>query len=333
MSFILSSLQKANEQQLSSSSLASEALQEALVQPDQQLIDDKFTYLKKLSGLVIYCLLVSALAAVSYYLFGGYQADQLRQQRLSLQSQLTSPTAEQQPLRPLTELDRQHALVANGSQINVNMTQQRLNARQARQQELRALQQRQQAKQAAELASRQQLEQKINRLLLMQQHSATEEVSFDQEQLVAQADTDAQALSVEEVQVTPSLSLNREALDDIDPALLAAVEAALTEPELLTNDNQTSQTPDIDNTSNQQDPLIKPLGQMPSWLQEQVSPLSFSLHMYSSDANNRWLRLNGKDYYEGEVSDRGVVIETIAPQQVILSYQGYRFKVPALSAN
>jgi hypothetical protein len=81
---------------------------------------------------------------------------------------------------------------------------------------------------------------------------------------------------------------------------------------------------DIDGQSN-----IKPLSQMSKQLQSAIPSLNFEQHIYASDGTG-WVNVNGRDRYEGDYIGEYLIIEKILPQQVILSFQGESFSLPAL---
>ena len=83
-------------------------------------------------------------------------------------------------------------------------------------------------------------------------------------------------------------------------------------------------------TAPAQQQQVAPLAEQPAAIQQRVPPLSFSQHLYSSDARSRWVRVNGRDAREGDKIGPELVIERIEPQQVVLSLAGYRFTLPAL---
>ncbi|PCI63013.1 MAG: general secretion pathway protein GspA [Gammaproteobacteria bacterium] len=76
---------------------------------------------------------------------------------------------------------------------------------------------------------------------------------------------------------------------------------------------------------------IKPLSDMPVWLQKELPNLKFEMHMYASDGQG-WVRVNGKDIYEGGKIAKNLSLEKILPQQVILNFQGEEFSMSALSS-
>lgn len=93
-------------------------------------------------------------------------------------------------------------------------------------------------------------------------------------------------------------------------------------------DNQNN----IDNNQeiNKQENAIKPLIDMPTWLQNSVPKLSFEMHIYASNGQG-WVRVNGRERYEGDYIADGLKVITIEPQDVVLSYQGEVFSLPSLS--
>jgi hypothetical protein len=75
---------------------------------------------------------------------------------------------------------------------------------------------------------------------------------------------------------------------------------------------------------------IRALTQMPQHLQNNLPSLQFEQHIYASDGQG-WVNVNGRDRYEGDYISDGLVVEKILPQQVILSFQGEKFSLPALT--
>ena len=69
---------------------------------------------------------------------------------------------------------------------------------------------------------------------------------------------------------------------------------------------------------------------MPASFQDQIPNLQFEQHIYASDGEG-WVKVNGRDRYEGDRISGELILTKIEPQQVILSYQGEQFSLPALS--
>jgi len=115
-----------------------------------------------------------------------------------------------------------------------------------------------------------------------------------------------------------------EAVDGVSDDLLARFQAAI-------DDTESSSAKEADVGHNETvDSEIKPLTQMPTWVQEGVPSLRFEQHIYASDGEG-WVNVNGRDRYEGDSLANGVFIDEILPQQVILTYRGEKFSLPALT--
>lgn len=70
---------------------------------------------------------------------------------------------------------------------------------------------------------------------------------------------------------------------------------------------------------------------LPAWVLTQLPSLAFSAHMYASDPEDRWVRVNGRRVLEGQEIEDGLVLVGIEPQHVILAFQGQEFSMNALS--
>ncbi|GAW96881.1 MULTISPECIES: AAA family ATPase [Colwellia] len=84
-----------------------------------------------------------------------------------------------------------------------------------------------------------------------------------------------------------------------------------------------------DNNDNSRS-AVRSLAQMPKSLKNSLPSMTFEQHIYVSDGNG-WVKVNGQDRYEGDYIGDNVVVEKILPQQVILSFQGETFSLPALT--
>lgn len=79
------------------------------------------------------------------------------------------------------------------------------------------------------------------------------------------------------------------------------------------------------------EPAIVPLGQLPVAVQERLPSLNFEQHIYSSTPESRWVKVNGREVFEGDEIADGVKIYRIDPRQVVLAFDGYLVSMPALS--
>ena len=127
-------------------------------------------------------------------------------------------------------------------------------------------------------------------------------------------------------------------VEGVSSDLLALFQAAVNE----TNAGDSPSKQSVDNRlaggyRNYDSPLnstdkvtIRPLTQMPQQLQNDLPSLQFEQHIYASDGQG-WVNVNGRDRYEGDYIGEGLIVEKILPQQVILSFQGEKFSLPALT--
>jgi len=83
-------------------------------------------------------------------------------------------------------------------------------------------------------------------------------------------------------------------------------------------------------TNNNEEDQIRPLTQMSQQLQNAIPALNFEQHIYASDGQG-WINVNGRDRYEGDYIGDNLIVEKILPQQVIFSFQGEKFSLPALA--
>jgi hypothetical protein len=115
-----------------------------------------------------------------------------------------------------------------------------------------------------------------------------------------------------------------EAVDGVSDDLLARFQAAIDETkDSSLSEEALNQPQSVDND-------IKPLTQMPAWVQRGIPTLTFEQHIYASDGEG-WVNVNGRDRYEGDLVADGLTIEKILPQQIILTYRGETFSLPALT--
>ena len=118
-----------------------------------------------------------------------------------------------------------------------------------------------------------------------------------------------------------------EATEGVSEALLASFQSAIEETKKVDefNDNDES----IQNSSDESE--LQHLTQMPTWVQDGVPTLAFEMHIYSSDGQG-WVRVNGRDRYEGDYIGRELLLSEIRPQQVVLNFRGEKFIMDALSS-
>jgi general secretion pathway protein B len=70
---------------------------------------------------------------------------------------------------------------------------------------------------------------------------------------------------------------------------------------------------------------IPNINELPAAVQRQIPNLSFSTHIYASEAAWRMVGINGRSRREGDNIEDGLVLLEITEQGVILEFQGYIF--------
>jgi len=121
-------------------------------------------------------------------------------------------------------------------------------------------------------------------------------------------------------------------VEGVSNDLLARFQAAIDDTETQSQSSNNSQSDFFDAVESPSNEIsnIKPLTQMSQQLQNAIPALSFEQHIYASDGEG-WVNVNGRDRYEGDYIGDNLRVEKILPQQVILSFQGEKFSLPALT--
>lgn len=70
-------------------------------------------------------------------------------------------------------------------------------------------------------------------------------------------------------------------------------------------------------------------GNINKW-QGRLPALDLQTHMYVSDAQRRWVKINDVEYYQGDVINGQITLQDIQPQAVIVEFQGEQIRIPAL---
>ncbi|ALQ54118.1 General secretion pathway protein GspB [Pseudoalteromonas issachenkonii] len=94
--------------------------------------------------------------------------------------------------------------------------------------------------------------------------------------------------------------------------------------------NDTETTADYEVTQgSRHSSRVQPVELLPDGLQSMLPSIKYQAHIYSSTADKRWIKLNGRELYEGESIGALRVLE-IAPDQSVLDFDGYEFSLKAL---
>lgn len=73
------------------------------------------------------------------------------------------------------------------------------------------------------------------------------------------------------------------------------------------------------------------IGELPVSVQNRIPKLNFQTHIYSSAADSRWIKVNGREAFEGDEIAPGVVLRHIKPRTVVFGFDSYLISMPALS--
>jgi general secretion pathway protein A len=115
-----------------------------------------------------------------------------------------------------------------------------------------------------------------------------------------------------------------EAVEGVSDDLLARFQAAIEET------HKQPSSSDKNEESSSVESEIKPLTQMPAWVQNGVPNLQVEQHIYASNGQG-WVNVNGRDRYQGDMITPELQLSEILPQKIILIYQGEKFSLPALT--
>ena len=130
--------------------------------------------------------------------------------------------------------------------------------------------------------------------------------------------------------------------DDIDSGELLTQPSGETSlagvsPDLLERFNRALE--DIENDTGPREPEttvsvvndLPRVDQLPAITLTRLPSMVFSAHMYSSNRDTRWVRVNGQQLFEGDWIERELQLVNIEPQRVVLSFQGELFTMAALT--
>lgn len=73
-------------------------------------------------------------------------------------------------------------------------------------------------------------------------------------------------------------------------------------------------------------PAVMAMADLPLAIQQELPPMSISVHAYSGKAGERLVGINSRLLHEGEDVAPGLRLEQITPDGMILSYKGYSFR-------
>jgi len=72
--------------------------------------------------------------------------------------------------------------------------------------------------------------------------------------------------------------------------------------------------------------VVMMMAELPLAIQQELPPMSISVHAYSGKAADRLVGINGRLLHEGDSVAPGLALEQITPDGMIFSYKGYTFR-------
>ncbi|QYJ78020.1 general secretion pathway protein GspB [Shewanella acanthi] len=124
-------------------------------------------------------------------------------------------------------------------------------------------------------------------------------------------------------------------LDKVPPRrneqqLAETFQEALKEVEYVKSATTPVTEPKLDPIPKPQGDNIPKYGQLPAAVQLQVPEFNIVAHVYSTNARQRWLNVDGAELQEGDKIRGKLTIVSIRPRDVVLEIEGTQFKVPAI---
>lgn len=112
-----------------------------------------------------------------------------------------------------------------------------------------------------------------------------------------------------------SFNLQQLDLSELDPEIARKVASAINNIETEQSFSDSSEYTDLEKNH----ALYR--GRLPA--------MNLETHMYSSDSQRRWIKINGQELREGDRFN-GMILEKIQPQQVIVRFDNELIRIPAL---
>lgn len=74
-----------------------------------------------------------------------------------------------------------------------------------------------------------------------------------------------------------------------------------------------------------------PIHELPVNMLTRIPSMNFSAHMYASNEQDRWVSVNDRRVYEGQLIATNLRLIEIQPERVVLSFEGEEFSMPSLT--
>lgn len=134
-------------------------------------------------------------------------------------------------------------------------------------------------------------------------------------------------------------------LSGLSPELAEQLQSAIAATDAHQGFDTASPSPSVDSStlratserattpppSQQAAKVVMAIGDLPADVQQRLPTMNLQTHIYSSSAKSRWVKVNGREVFEGDVVAPGVTLHSIEPRQVVLDFEKYHIAMPALS--
>lgn len=118
--------------------------------------------------------------------------------------------------------------------------------------------------------------------------------------------------------VTPQVELN---FDGVSPELKAAFKEAVQS----TENNPSAEVITATNTSAR----VTPIDSLPERFKASIPPFKYLTHIYATEPSMRFIKINGRELYEGDNIGALRVVE-ITPEMTVFDFDGVEFSVEAM---
>ena len=119
----------------------------------------------------------------------------------------------------------------------------------------------------------------------------------------------------------PTSTYHDPELDQVSDELKDAFAQAVAETEGNSNNEVIATTPDSARAT--------PIELLPQGLQNSIPRLRYQAHIYATEADKRWIKLNNRELYEGDSIGALTLLE-ITPEQALFDFDGYEFTLKAM---
>ena len=180
----------------------------------------------------------------------------------------------------------------------------------------------------------QQLEQKLAALETEAENNQTSNPQFDSEKSKSQVSKNqgSKNQSSKNKSALPSSSAKPNVIFSDEPLSVSTTELKNAETVDAHADlSDVNIIPEVEVSTRQVvDERIYEIAELPDDVKRELPAISFAGHVYSSTKSQRSVMLNGKKMREGQEVSKGLMLEEITLEGVVLRAQGYRFKLGAL---